>query len=155
MTTAQRFAAWLAPAMRDKGMNIDSLRGGGKSQLADAVGVSASTVNRWLAGKVAPDPDNYEPIAIALDIKGRTPAEATIEMLVDIGIISPQLANEQRNPAVRLPPMTPTELADEAGIRDPVERQLFAVFLKGLTRTPYTPTGQGEDGSAEADAQRG
>lgn len=154
-TTAQRFAAWLAPAMRAKGLNIDALRGGGRRQLAEAVGVSDSTVNRWLAGKVAPDPDNYEAIATALDTQDRDPAEATIEMLASIGIISSQVAAERRKSAVRLPPMTPTELADGAGIHDPVERQLFEVFLRGLTRAPHTSPGQDEDGGAATGAQRG
>ena len=58
MTTAQRFAAWLAPAMRRKGLNIDSLRGGGRITFAEAVGVSPSTVNRWLAGKTPPTRTN-------------------------------------------------------------------------------------------------
>ncbi|MEZ0090066.1 helix-turn-helix domain-containing protein [Streptacidiphilus sp. EB129] len=141
--------------MRRKGLNIDSLRGGGRSELADAVGVSPSTVNRWLAGKNAPDVDKYELIAAFLDTQEREPADAAIDLLTEIGIISPQLANEHRNPAVRSSPMTPSELADEAGIRDPMERHLFEVFLRGLTRTPQTPSGQGEDGGETAERQRG
>jgi transcriptional regulator with XRE-family HTH domain len=151
MTTAQRFAAWLKPAMRAKGMNIDSLRGGGKRQLAEAVGVSDSTVNRWCAGKVAPDPANYEAIAVALDTEGRTPTEATIQMLVDIGIISSQLATERRNPAVRLPPLSPSEAADRLGFRDPVDREMFFGVVDRLTRQPRTASDQDSNGGAAAE----
>jgi transcriptional regulator with XRE-family HTH domain len=133
MTTAQRFAAWLKPAMRAKGMNIDSLRGGGKRQLAEAVGVSDSTVNRWCAGKVAPDPANYEAIAVALDTEGRTPTEATI------------------NPAVRLPPLSPSEAADRLGFRDPVDREMFFGVVDRLTRQPRTASDQDSNGGAAAE----
>jgi len=151
MTTAQRFAAWLAPAMRRKGLNIDSLRGGGRITFAEAVGVSPSTVNRWLAGKNTPDPDKFELIAATLDTEGRDPADAAIEMLVEIGIISSQQATEGRNPAVRLPPLSPSEAADRLGFRDPVDREMFFGVIDRLTRQPRTASDQDSTGGAAAE----
>jgi transcriptional regulator with XRE-family HTH domain len=141
MTTAQRFAAWLAPAMRRAGLNIDSLRGGGRTEFANAVGVSPSTVNRWLGGTSAPEPDKYEQIATALNVD-------PIAMLVDVGIISSQTANERRKSAIDSPAITPGQAADGLGIHDPLQRQMFKVFLDGLTRAPVTPSDQDGDGGA-------
>lgn len=152
MTTAQRFAEWLAPAMRRKGLNIDALRGGGKSELAEAVGVSPSTVLRWLSGKTAPDLDKYEPIATFLDTEGRKPGDATIDLLVEIGVISSQTADRRRKPAIDSPSITPTDVADGMRIYDPMKRQLLRVFLDGLTRDPGVPPEQENNGGAAAEA---
>lgn len=137
--------------MRRKGLNIDSLRGGGKSEFADAVGVSPSTVMRWLNGKNAPDLDKYELIASYLDTEGRQPGDATIDLLVEIGVISSQTADRRRNPAIDSPSITPTEVADGMRIYDPMRRQMLRVFLDGLAREPGTPSDEDATGGAAAE----
>lgn len=144
MTPTQQFAAWLAPAMRRAGYDIDKQMGGGRLAFAKAVGVAASTVTRWLAGQSMPDPEKFELIANALGVP-------VVDMLVEVGIISSQLANEQRDPAVRSSPMTPSEIADELGIHGRVEREMFFGVIDRLTRTPREPSEQGVDGGAAAE----
>lgn len=82
MTPAQKFAAWLGPAMRRAGLDIDTQQGGGRLALANALDVSRSTVSRWLEGTSMPSPEYYEPLAKALDVRAT-------DMLVGAGIISP------------------------------------------------------------------
>lgn len=140
----QRFAAWLPPAMREAGYDTGPQHGGARTRFARDVGISGAMMTRWLKGTAMPGPDKYDTVARAL---GRD----TVEMLLEIGIISQQQANERRKSAVRSSPMTPTEAADGLGIRDPVERQMFFGVLDRLTRTPETPPHQGANGGAAAE----
>jgi transcriptional regulator with XRE-family HTH domain len=138
----ESFGAWLAPAMRRAGYDIDRQHGGARGDFAKAVGISSATMTRWLAGKAMPGPEKY-------DLVARTLGYNPVTMLVEIGVISPQLANEQRNPAVRSSPMTHAELADGARIRDPVAREMFFGVLDRLAPGADAPSDQG-DGGVEA-----
>lgn len=84
-TTAERFAAWLAPAMRRAGLDIDGQLGGGRAALAEKVGVSRSTVTRWLGGQTLPAPDQFAPLAEALGVY-------VLDILVDGGIVPAERA---------------------------------------------------------------
>ena len=65
-------------------INIDKLRrasGWSVEELAKAVGVSRSTVNRWLAGTSMPQPENISSLAAAFS--ERQGQEITISDLQD------------------------------------------------------------------------
>jgi transcriptional regulator with XRE-family HTH domain len=71
--------------MRRAGLDIDGQLGGGRATLADKVGVSRSTVTRWLGGQTLPAPDQFAPLAEALGVY-------VLDILVDGGIVPPERA---------------------------------------------------------------
>ncbi|OKI16602.1 helix-turn-helix transcriptional regulator [Streptomyces sp. CB03911] len=81
MTPAERFAAWLKPAMRNAGLDVDRQQGGGRAALAKACDVSRSTVGRWLDGQSLPAASHFKPIADTLNLP-------VADVLVAGGIIS-------------------------------------------------------------------
>lgn len=143
MTPSEQFATWLAPAMRAAGYDIDSQRGGGRSTLAERVGVAPSTINRWLTGKSMPDPDKFEPLAAALGVD-------PIEMLHEIGVLSAKTPTTSHETAVRSRPITPSQVADELGIDDPVDREAFLAMVQALAKRTKL-TAAPEEGSAAAE----
>lgn len=82
---SERFAAWLAAAMRHANLEIDGQLGGGRAELASKVGVSRSTVTRWLSGQTLPAPEQFDALSAALNVY-------VINMLVDSGIVSRERA---------------------------------------------------------------
>lgn len=118
MTISEKYAAWLAGAMRAAGLDIDRQRGGGRKALAEAIGASPTSVGRWLEGKAVPNPEFFEPIADAVGVP-------VVTMLVESGIISAESVPTERTSGVRFQPTTPAEAADELGITDPVARARF------------------------------
>jgi transcriptional regulator with XRE-family HTH domain len=124
MTLNERYAAWLADAMRAAGLEIDKQRGGGRMALATAVGVSPSTVARWLDAKSLPSPEYYEPIAAALGVSAAT-------MLVETGILSAESLLQLQRSGVRSQPITAAQAADGLGLHDPHER---AEFIREVER---------------------
>lgn len=126
-TLAERYGAWLATAMRNAGLDIDRQRGGGRKALADTLGVSASTVGRWLNGETVPSPELFESIADALGVPVR-------DMLVETGIISAKALTKNHRTEVASAPITPTQAADALGITDPAERAEFIQMLEARAR---------------------
>ncbi|WP_354643955.1 helix-turn-helix domain-containing protein [Kitasatospora camelliae] len=124
MTISEQYAAWLANAMRSAGLDIDRQRGGGRKALAEAIGVSGSTVARWLDAKAVPSPEYFEPIADTVGVP-------VVNMLIESGIISAESVTPQTHTGVRSQPITPAQAADELGLTDPVER---ARFMRDLAR---------------------
>jgi transcriptional regulator with XRE-family HTH domain len=143
MTPSEEFAAWLAPAMRRANYDIDAQRGGGRKLLAERVGVAPNTITRWLSGKSLPDPDKFEPLAQALDID-------PIEMLHEIGVLSAKQAATSHAPEVRSRPITPSQMADELGIDDPLDREMFIHMAQQLAKRPK-PTAVPDEGSSAAE----
>lgn len=141
----ERFGAWLAPAMRRAGYDIDKQNGGARTTFAQEVGISPAMMTRWLKGTAMVGPDKYDTLARILGY------DDTAVMLREVGIISSQPANGHRNSAVNSPSITPTEAADGLRIRDPVNRQMFLGVVDRLTRTPETPSD--EDGREDAAAE--
>jgi transcriptional regulator with XRE-family HTH domain len=129
--------------MRQAGYNIDALRGGGRIQLAERVGVSPSTVNRWLGAKAMPEPDKFEPLATAVGVP-------VVEMLVKTGIISAKAVTGDTQSDVRLRPTSPTEAADDLGITDPGDRALFLAMVERLDRSTRTAPTTGDTGGGAA-----
>ncbi|MEU6235910.1 helix-turn-helix transcriptional regulator [Kitasatospora sp. NPDC047058] len=143
MTLAEKYAAWLADAMRAAGLDIDKQRGGGRQALATAVGVSASTVGRWLGGAALPSPEYFEPIADAVGVP-------PVQMLVESGIISAASLTLGRSTDVRFQPITPAQAADEVGITDPTRR---ALFMRDLAERNRRHLRAADDGEGDAVAQ--
>lgn len=141
MTPSEEFAAWLEPAMLRAGYDLDRLSGG-RTAFAEAVGVSPATVTRWLQGKSMPDPNKFEPIAKALNTD-------PIEMLYATGVLSAKRLTSGQETAVRSRPSTPSEAADDLGIDDPLDRDLFISMVQGLARRKLNPAP--EEGSAAAE----
>jgi len=127
MTLNEKFAAWLADAMRAAGMEIDKQRGGGRMALATAVGVSPSTVARWLDAKSLPSPEYYEPLAEALGV-------SAVMMLVETGILSAESMMKLERPGVRSQPITAAQVADSLGIHDVDARAEFIRNVERQTR---------------------
>ncbi|MEU8920024.1 helix-turn-helix transcriptional regulator [Kitasatospora sp. NPDC048545] len=142
MTLSETYAAWLRDAMRAAGLDIDRQRGGGRQALAQAVGVSASTVGRWLTGDAVPSPEHFEPIADAVGVP-------VVTMLVDSGIISAASLTLGQPTDVRFHPITPAQAADELGLTDPTERALFMRELAQQNRRHLHAATEG-DGDAVA-----
>lgn len=130
MTPAQKFAAWLGPAMRRAGLDIDRQQGGGRAKLADACGVSRSTVGRWLDGQTIPSPEYFELIAATLN----TPVT---DLLVGAGIISAGSLKQVKGP-LAAPPPSPEEVAAEWRLR-PEDRELFFGVAEQLRKRAMPP----------------
>jgi transcriptional regulator with XRE-family HTH domain len=105
---AQSFGQRITQAARAAGFDIDSPRGGGKKALADAAGMTQSSVSRMLAGQAMPDAYRLEALADAVNV----PVE---ELLVLHGIVSPG-TNLREMPRKNL---TVPELAAMWGITAP------------------------------------
>lgn len=137
-TTAQRFGRVVGDAARAAGYNIDTSRGGGRAALARDTGMEASSVGRMLDGKTLPHPKYYEAIARAVRIPVRS-------LLVEAEIISPESLTSDSSP--RVPSrVTPEGAAEQLGITDPLDRELFLGMVARLkTRTPAGTEGNGDD----------
>ncbi|WP_369293978.1 helix-turn-helix domain-containing protein [Streptomyces asiaticus] len=147
-TTAQRFGRVVADAARDAGYDLDSPRGGGRTQLARDTGMSESSVGRMLAGKILPQPQFYEAIARAV----KFPVGL---LLVEAGIISRETLTEPTRTRVASP-ITPEEAAQELGITDPRDRVLFLGMVERLRAD--RPTGHprpNDDSEAGGEAAHG
>lgn len=124
---AQRFAGYIRPAVVAAGYDIDSPRGGGKKELADATGMSPSSVGRMLAGATLPDPVHLERLAEVLHLD-------FMDLLVESGLLSSRRGGSPVDPVAR--PRSPEEVTAEAahmlGIRDPDRVQMFKAIVKTL-----------------------
>lgn len=124
MTAAERFGRWLSNAMRQADLDIDSQRGGGRSILADACGVSRSTASRWIEGASMPGPEHFKMIAKTVGVR-------TVDLLVGTGIMS-----AEDFPEGELPPasnLSVEEVADAWGIR-PEDHELLRIMVEGLKK---------------------
>ncbi|MFF5670322.1 helix-turn-helix domain-containing protein [Streptomyces hygroscopicus] len=139
-TTAQRFGRVVKDAARDAGYDLDSPRGGGRTQLARDTGMSESSVGRMLDGKTLPQPQLYEAIARAVKLPVGL-------LLVEAGILSRETLTETTRTRVASP-ITPEEAAQELGITDPSDRALFLGMVERL-RTDR-PTGHNRPNDPEA-----
>ncbi|MFE2747371.1 helix-turn-helix domain-containing protein [Streptomyces scopuliridis] len=139
-TRALRFAAFVAPAAERAGFTGH----GAKAKLARATGMTESSVSRMFLGRSVPDPQFLQPLADALDLPVRT-------LLVEAGILSEDALNEIGQSQVRSQ-ITPEEAADDFGIFDPGDRQLFFGLIDRLGRDHNsTPTSGDTSGGAAAE----
>lgn len=119
-TPAKRFGDWLKAAMRRAGLDVDTQMGGGRAALADAVGVSRSTVKRWLDGDSLPEATKFEAISRTLGV----PVPA---MLVESGLVSVKAIGMTPQPEPR------AETALEAlGVTSPADQELILGMIRRL-----------------------
>ncbi|WP_426568942.1 helix-turn-helix domain-containing protein [Streptomyces canus] len=67
----EAFAAWVEDLMRERGYDIDSPRGGGKSRIADEAGVHRAAVTRLLQRQSMPDLETTRRLARVLGVPVR------------------------------------------------------------------------------------
>ncbi|MEU2281209.1 helix-turn-helix transcriptional regulator [Streptomyces sp. NPDC013178] len=115
------FAAWVEDLMRDRGYDIDSPRGGGKSRIADEAGVHRAAVTRLLQRQSMPDLETTRRLARVLGVPVR-------DMLIRSGrLTAEELADPQD--CLAAPPLgtesgrrpTLEEVADLLGV--PADRR--------------------------------
>ncbi|MEU1309963.1 helix-turn-helix transcriptional regulator [Streptomyces cinnamoneus] len=117
----ERFAGWVEGLMRERGYDIDSPRGGGRSRLAEDAGVHRAAVTRLLQRQSLPDLETMRALARVLGVSLR-------DMLIQSGKVTAEdlpLPGAARPGAPRGSdgPVTPGEAADALGIPDSYRRQ--------------------------------
>jgi transcriptional regulator with XRE-family HTH domain len=130
---AQRFGAYVSDAARQVGYDLDSPRGGGKTQLAKNTGMSLASVSRMISGQVIPDPKFFESLARALSIP-------LVELLVRSGLVSSGALDSSKQPAKRLP-LTVREAAVDLGIVDPSTIAAFESMVKVMLNSQQSTDG--------------
>ncbi|MFC4503017.1 MULTISPECIES: helix-turn-helix domain-containing protein [Streptomyces] len=117
----EAFAAWVEDLMRERGYDIDSPRGGGKSRIADEAGVHRAAVTRLLQRQSMPDLETTRRLARVLGVPVR-------DMLIRSGrLTAEELADPHDYLAAPAPPAgsgrrpTLDEVADLLGV--PADRR--------------------------------
>ncbi|WP_406360303.1 helix-turn-helix domain-containing protein [Streptomyces sp. NBC_00715] len=131
---AAAFGRYISDAARAVGYDIDSPRGGARKALAEATGMSPSSVGRTLSGKSVPDRSVFRSLAAALEL-------STEDLL--------RVAGTLGGPAPAPPPERPLTITDAArrlGIREARNVAAFEVLVAALQRSEA----DGSDGSAQA-----
>ncbi|MGX8906741.1 helix-turn-helix domain-containing protein [Streptomyces netropsis] len=119
----ERFASWVEGLMRERGYDIDSPRGGGRSRLAEDAGVHRAAVTRLLQRQSLPDLETMRALARVLGVGLR-------DMLIESGRVTADdlpLPGAGRSGAAAsghgAGRVTPAEAADLLGIPDSHRRQ--------------------------------
>lgn len=141
------FAAWIEGLMRDRGYDIDSPRGGGKSRVADEAGVHRTAVTRLLQRQSMPDLETTRRLARVLGVPVR-------DMLIRSGRLTEgELAEPRSGPAfgpdatVAAPRPTLEEVADLLGV--PADRrEMFVRVVEQFLPTEGRDEGEGEGEAA-------
>ncbi|MFE5482100.1 helix-turn-helix domain-containing protein [Streptomyces sp. NPDC056527] len=141
MTTRglDEFAGWVESLMRERGYDIDSPRGGGKSRIADEAGVHRAAVTRLLQRQSMPDLETMRRIAPLLGVSVR-------DMLIRSGRVTPE---ELPIAADLLPPNdwqpTMEDFARWLGVPD----ERLGVFIKVVNQF-LEPDDEGAQGGTES-----
>lgn len=112
------FAAWVETLMRQRGYDIDSPRGGGKSRIADEAGVHRAAVTRLLQRQSMPDLETMRRIAPLLGVSVR-------DMLIRSGRVAAEelpMASQELPPGGRRP--TIEDFAQWLGVPE-ARREVF------------------------------
>ncbi|MGK5731404.1 helix-turn-helix domain-containing protein [Streptomyces sp. URMC 124] len=121
---------------------------GAVARLARDSGLPETTISRMLSGERIPDPRSFEALAAAL----RIPIG---ELLVGAEIVSASTLHQIATPRVRSQPITIDEAADELGIKDALDRELFAGMVERLRRRTAQASrdagSAGDEGGAAAE----
>src|ERR1044072_7098023 len=115
----ERFGRYVKEAARAAGYDVDSPRGGGRKELAEAAGMSAASVSRTLNGLTIPERSFFRPLAEALEV-------STEDLLRAAGVHTgePRETHERQ--------VTPAEAARRLGIRAPENVAAFEVLVTAL-----------------------
>ncbi|GHB22610.1 hypothetical protein GCM10010331_06070 [Streptomyces xanthochromogenes] len=114
----ERFAGWVEDLMRERGYDIDSPRGGGRSRLAEDAGVHRAAVTRLLQRQSLPDLETMRALARVLGVGLR-------DMLIESGRVTADdlpVPDGAAGGAGR-GRVTPAEAAELLGIPDSHRRQ--------------------------------
>lgn len=132
---AEKFAAVVKPAAARAGYTGR----GAIARLARDSGLPETTISRMLAGERIPDPRSFEALASALQI-------SIGELLVGAEIVSTSTLHQIATTPVRSHPISVEEAADDLGITDPVDRQMFAGMVERLRRLKQQQSTSSGDG---------
>ncbi|MEV0260889.1 helix-turn-helix transcriptional regulator [Streptomyces sp. NPDC050617] len=119
----ERFASWVEGLMRERGYDIDSPRGGGRSRLAEDAGVHRAAVTRLLQRQSLPDLETMRALARVLGVGLR-------DMLIESGRVTAddlplpgvgRIGTAASGPGAGR--VTPAEAAGLLGIPDSHRRQ--------------------------------
>ncbi|MEU6087382.1 helix-turn-helix transcriptional regulator [Streptomyces sp. NPDC047085] len=145
------FAAWVEDLMRERGYDIDSPRGGGKSRIADEAGVHRAAVTRLLQRQSMPDLETTRRLARVLGVPVR-------EMLIRSGRLT---AEELADPHDHLPAPAPSaefgrrptleEVAELLGVPADRREMFVRVVEQFLPGEAEAATGTGTGTTASAD----
>ncbi|MFH8981358.1 helix-turn-helix domain-containing protein [Streptomyces varsoviensis] len=131
----EHFAHWVEGLLRERGYDIDSPRGGGRSQLAEDAGVHRAAVTRLLQRQSLPDLETMRALAPVLGVGLR-------DMLIESGKVVPEDlplppqstgAAAPRAGSADGPRATPQEAADLLGIPESHQRQFVEMTEMILT----------------------
>lgn len=153
------FAAWVEALMRERGYDIDSPRGGGKSRIADEAGVHRAAVTRLLQRQSMPDLETTRRLARVLGVPVR-------DLLIRSGRLTAEELADPRDHLASPAPSTefgrrPTleEVADLLGV--PADRRSMFVrvveqFLPDETEAEAAKQGHGRsEGRTSTEAATG
>ncbi|MFE4858151.1 helix-turn-helix domain-containing protein [Streptomyces sp. NPDC056670] len=116
----ERFAGWVEDLMRERGYDIDSPRGGGRSRLAEDAGVHRAAVTRLLQRQSLPDLETMRALARVLGVGLR-------DMLIESGRVTaddlPVPDGPRGGEGAGRGRITPAEAAGLLGIPDSHRRQ--------------------------------
>lgn len=124
-TRAQRFAALIAPAAKRAGY----VGHGSSARLGRDTGMSESSVSRMLKGQSVPEPKFFPPLADKVGL-------SLADLLVAFGlpVESLRTLSETKPSQVGSRSITPSEMADQVGITDPVGREMLFATIERLKR---------------------
>ncbi|MFE5851977.1 helix-turn-helix domain-containing protein [Streptomyces sp. NPDC056500] len=130
------FPQWLHDQLTQRGYELNSPRGGGKSRFAADSGISPATVGRLLKGDRVTDFAVLELLSTAL----RIPLG---EILVRAGMLDRSELRAVRSPAPS-PRITPDQALDELGITDPAARTALLATIRAFQRPPHPTPSEGD-----------
>ncbi|MET9506884.1 helix-turn-helix transcriptional regulator [Streptomyces flavidovirens] len=130
----RQFADYIRRAALDAGFDVDTPRGGGKKALAEATGMSQTSVGRMLAGQTMPDPKFLERLAEVLHMP-------LWDLLVESGVVSPRKATPMEAAPAPASRITPAEAARQWGIRSPARIAMLEGIVDHLVREEQNDSG--------------
>ena len=141
-TSLKQFAAYVRQAALDAGYEIDRINSGAIKRLADAAGMSQSTVSRLILGERMPKAEYFTGLARALD-------KDPLELFRKSGILPAEDRSQTPPEPVASPPITPDAVADAWNL-NVFGREMMHVLFQRLTEqnasTSDTVEGAAQDG---------
>lgn len=143
-TPLMRFAAYVRRAALAAGYDVDAERGGGKKRLAEAAGMSPTSISRLLIAERMPDARFLAPLAQALNVP-------LPQLLIESGLFPAESLTQGPQESVGSPDITPVDVAESWGVQDEAGRELLRAMHERFRRE-REQRDQANDGSAEAQA---
>lgn len=119
--SVERLADYVRQAALDAGYDVDSPRGGGKTALAKAAGMSLTSISRLLSKERIPDARYLPSLAAALRVPAR-----------DLFVAASVIPEEALSAAPPERPLTPDEVARRWGVKDEAGKALITAMYERL-----------------------